>query len=245
MNTLICETYEKMSEAAAAIIAAQIMTKPHSVLGLATGSTPLGTYAELARLYREGTLNFENVKSFNLDEYLGVGSSNDQSYSYFMMENLFNKINIDKANVKLLDGLTESPENECKLFEELIKLAGGIDIQLLGIGINGHIGFNEPDSQFSMATHLVRLAETTLNANSRFFKSVEEVPQFALTMGIGTIMKARKILVLASGEEKADIIRELVFGDIKPQTPASVLRFHSSVTIITDRAAGAKIANRI
>ena len=241
MNIIICETYEKMSKAAAMVIAAQVITKPDSVLGLATGATPLGAYAELARLNREGSLDFSHVKTFNLDEYLGVDGANNQSYRYFMMENLFTKTNINVENTKLLDGLTENPEKECALFEELIDFSGGIDIQLLGIGNNGHIGFNEPDSHFPMATHLVKLAESTIEANSRFFKNTEEVPKFALTMGIGTIMKARKILVLASGEKKADIIRELMLGDVKPQTPGSILRFHRDVTVITDRAAGAKV----
>ncbi|MCL2164609.1 MAG: glucosamine-6-phosphate deaminase [Oscillospiraceae bacterium] len=242
MNIIICETYEKMSEAAATIIAAQVMTKQDSILGLATGSTPLGTYSGLIQLHRGGSLDFKNVRTFNLDEYVGIEKTNSRSYFYFMNENLFSKINIAAANTKIPNGLADDLECECKEYEKLIEMAGGIDLQLLGIGHNGHIGFNEPDAYFPQNTHIVKLAETTIEANSRFFSDARDVPTSAITMGIGTIMKARKVILLASGKDKADIVRELICGDVKPQVPASILRFHNDVTIITDAAAGAKIA---
>ena len=241
MNIIICENYEKMSDTAATIIAAQVMTKPDSVLGLATGGAPVGTYERLVTLNIEGALDFSKVKTINLDEYIGIEKTNSQSYYHFMMENLFSKININRANISLPNGLAADLAKECESYEELIEAVGGIDLQLLGIGHNGHIRFNEPGDYFSRLTHVVELTESTVNANARYFSSKSEVPRSAITMGVGAIMKAGKILMLASGEQKADIISELVHGEITPRIPASILKLHSDVTIIVDRLAGAGI----
>jgi len=241
MKVIICDSYEKAGKAAATVIAAQVMTKPDCVLGLATGSTPLGTYSELIRLHKEDALDFARVRTFNLDEYFGVEKTNDQSYYYFMMENLFSKININSANINMLDGQSENPEEECRAFEERIAAAGGIDLQLLGIGHNGHIGFNEPGDCYTQDTHVAMLSESTIEANARFFRNRDEVPTMSLTMGIGSIMRAKKILLIASGGNKADIVREFVCGKVTPQIPASILKFHNDVIVILDRAAAAKL----
>jgi len=245
MNILIYETYEKMSQAAAAIIAAQVLAKPDSILGLATGSTPFGTYTGLVKLYKEGILDFKRVKTFNLDEYVGIDKSDDQSYHFFMMENLFSKININARNINIPNGLANDLEKECAAYEKKIDAAGGIDLQLLGIGNNGHIGFNEPDVHFPAATHIVELSESTIEANARFFPDSGKVPRSAITMGTGAIMKSRRILLLASGGQKADVVKELVYGEVRPQLPASILRFHNDVTIIIDSEAGAGLHGKV
>ena len=233
--------YQEMSRKAANILSAQVILKPDSVLGLATGSTPIGMYDQLVEWYKKGDLDFSKVKTVNLDEYKGLTHDNDQSYYYFMHEHLFDRVNIDPANTNVPDGTEEDPEKECARYEKLIESMGGVDIQLLGIGHNGHIGFNEPDSTFAKTTHCVDLAESTIEANKRFFASVDDVPRQAYTMGIGTIMKAKKILLIVNGESKADAVAKAFFGPVTPEVPASILQFHSDVVVIGDSAALSKI----
>ncbi|KPU27374.1 glucosamine-6-phosphate deaminase [Caloranaerobacter sp. TR13] len=237
MKVIIVKDYEEMSRKAANIVASQIILKPDSVIGLATGDTPKGMYRELIRLYNNGDIDFANIKTFNLDEYYGLPKENPQSYHYYMMENLFNHVNIKKENIHIPNGMTESIEKECEEYEKKIQQAGGIDLQVLGIGRNGHIGFNEPDLKFEAKTHLVELDEDTIKANSRFFNSIQEVPTKAISMGIKTIMHARKILLLASGKEKAEAIYKAVKGKIIPEVPASVLQLHPDVIVIADKEA--------
>lgn len=235
------EDYNEMSRKAANIIAAQVISKPDCVLGLATGSTPIGTYKRLVEMYDAGDLDFSAVKTANLDEYKGLTRDNDQSYYYFMHDNLFNHVNIDPTNTNIPDGTKEDADKECAAYEELIKSLGGVDLQLLGLGHNGHIGFNEPADDFPVATHCVDLQESTIEANKRFFASIDDVPRKAYTMGIGTIMNADKILILVSGEDKADIVAKAFFGPVTPQVPASVLQLHKNVTLIADAAALSKV----
>ena len=242
MRIIVTKDYDEMSKVAARMVASQLILKPDSILGLATGGTPVGFYKELVRLYNEGTFDFKDVKTFNLDEYLGLSKDNPQSYYYYMMENLFKHVNIDLNNVHIPDGMAEDVARECKEYERKIKEAGGIDLQVLGIGNNGHIGFNEPDVKFEAETHMVNLDEETIQANSRFFNSIEEVPTRAISMGIKTIMHARKIILLASGTGKADIIREAVYGGITPDVPASILQLHPDVTFILDKEAASKLS---
>ena len=211
--------------------------KPNCVLGLATGSSPEGMYAQLVDWYNKGDLDFAKVKSVNLDEYRGLSRENEQSYYYFMHKHLFDKVNIDMNNTYLPNGLAEDPEEECRRYDALIESLGGVDLQLLGMGHNGHIGFNEPGDHYDKGTHCVDLQQSTIEANKRFFASEDEVPRQAYTMGIGTIMKAKKILVIVSGAEKAEILKEALYGPITPQVPASVLQMHSDVIVIADEAA--------
>lgn len=241
MRIIVAENYEEMSKKAADIVASQIILKPESVVGLATGGTPVGFYKELIEIYRSGKFSFKNIKTFNLDEYYGLDSNNPQSYHYYMMENLFNHIDINLENVNIPCGTAENIAVECENYEVKIKVAGGIDIQVLGIGTNGHIGFNEPDIKFEARTHLVNLDEETIEANSRFFNSVEEVPKSAISMGIKTIMHARKIVLLASGSEKAKVIKGMISGHITPDLPASILQLHPDVALILDKDAAAEL----
>ena len=241
MKIIVTKDYEDMSRKAANIISAQIITKPECVLGLATGSTPIGTYDQLVERYEKGDLDFSKVSSVNLDEYRGLDHDHDQSYYYFMHEHLFDRVNIDPANTNVPDGTEEDAEKECKRYEEVILSYGGIDLQLLGLGHNGHIGFNEPSDVFDKETHCVDLTESTIEANKRFFASADEVPRQAYTMGIGTIMKAKKILVVASGEDKAEIVAKAFCGEITPEVPASILQFHPDVTVVVDEAAASKL----
>ncbi|MCM1988313.1 glucosamine-6-phosphate deaminase [Oceanirhabdus seepicola] len=243
MEIIIVKDYKELSKKASNIIASQMILNPRSVLGLATGSTPIGTYKELVRMNKEDIIDFSNIMTFNLDEYHGLDKYNNQSYFYFMENNLFSYVNIDSQNINIPDGKAENIDHECKSYEEKIKNAGGIDLQLLGIGRNGHIGFNEPDVKFEAFTHLVELDEDTIKANSRFFDSIEDVPTKAISMGIKTIMHSKKILLLASGEEKAKTVYDMVYGKITPELPASVLQLHPDVTIIVDEAAGSMIKN--
>lgn len=238
MRIVVLKDYEELSKKAANILASQITLKPDSVLGLATGATPVGAYRELVRIYNEGDISFSEVVTFNLDEYYGLDKENDQSYYYFMMQHLFNHVNIKGENIYIPNGRAKDIEQECMDYECKIAKAGGIDLQLLGIGRNGHIGFNEPDVKFEAETHLVTLDEDTIEANSRFFSSLEEVPRKAISMGIKTIMHSRKILLLASGEEKAEIIYNMLYGKITPELPASVLQLHPDVVILLDEKAG-------
>lgn len=231
------ESYDDMSRKAANIIASQIILKEDSVLGLATGSTPIGTYKLLVKKYEEKDLDFSNIKTVNLDEYVGLDVNSCQSYRYFMNNHLFNKVNINLDNTNVPNGLEKDAYKECSRYHDVITNLGGIDLQLLGIGNNGHIGFNEPDTFFSSITHKVKLTESTIKANSRLFENIEEVPKYAYTMGIGEIMSAKRILILASGKAKAPIIKELLTGEVKPEVPASILKFHPNCILIADKEA--------
>ncbi|MGL5327835.1 MAG: glucosamine-6-phosphate deaminase [Peptostreptococcaceae bacterium] len=241
MRILVCKDYESMSQKAAQIILSQVTLKPNSVLGLATGSTPIGMYKNLVEMYKGGDVDFSDVVTFNLDEYHKLPVTNNQSYHYFMHENLFNHININPKNIHIPNGMTDNINEECENYENAIKDAGGIDIQVLGIGRNAHIGFNEPTISFEKGTHLVDLTPSTIEANARFFASEEEVPKKAVTMGTGSIFKARKIMMLAYGEGKADAIYNTVHGKITPEIPASILQFHGDIVLILDEAAASKL----
>lgn len=232
MKFITVDTYEKMSRKAANIISAQIIAKPDCVLGLATGSSPVGTYKQLIDWYNKGDIDFSNVTSINLDEYIGLDGSNDQSYRYFMNTNLFDHVNIDKANTFVPNGCADDMDKECEAYDERIKAYGGIDLQLLGIGLDGHIGFNEPDDVFTKNTHVVDLDESTIEANARFFESINDVPKKAVTMGMGGIMNAKKILLVANGANKKEILEKAFFGPITPEIPASILQLHPDVTVI-------------
>lgn len=241
MRIIVVDNYEEMSKKAAAMVASQIILKPDSVLGLATGDTPLGMYKELIDLYKRKEIDFTEVKSFNLDEYIGLSQNNNQSYNFYMKDNFFKYINIKTENVNIPRGTVEDIEKECSHYEKKIKESGGIDIQVLGIGVNGHIGFNEPDINFEAETHMVRLDEKTIESNSRFFNCIEEVPTTAISMGIKTIMHSKKVVLLASGESKAEAIYKTVNGKITPDLPASVLQLHNDATLILDKAAASKL----
>ncbi len=237
MKIIRAKDYKDMSRKAANIVFAQIIMKPNCVLGLATGSTPIGTYAQLVEWYNKGDLDFSEVTTVNLDEYKGLSRDNEQSYYYFMKENLFSKVNINPERTFLPDGMETDSDKACSDYNRLIANLGEVDLQVLGIGHNGHIGFNEPGTSFEAETHCVDLTESTMKANQRFFESIDDVPRQAYTMGIKTIMQAKKILLLASGEDKAQIIKEAFFGPITPQVQASVLQLHNDVTIVADEAA--------
>lgn len=241
MRIIKVKDYQEMSKKAAALIAAQVIAKPDCVLGLATGSSPIGTYDKLTELYEEGMLDFSNVHSVNLDEYRGLDHENDQSYYYFMHKNLFSRVNIDVNNTNVPNGMEPDAEKECSRYEAVIEELGGIDLQLLGLGHDGHIGFNEPAAEFAKMTNCVDLTEMTIEANKRFFASVDDVPRQAYTMGIGTIMKAKKIVVVVSGEDKAEIVAKAFAGEVTPYVPASILQFHPDVTIVADEAALSKM----
>ena len=228
------KNYSDMSIKAADIISEQLILKPKSVLGLATGSTPLGLYEQLVAKYKNGILDFSGVTSFNLDEYHGLDKTHPQSYYYYMHTNLFDKVNIEKSNVHLPDGMAEDIQEQCKKYDEMIEHNGGIDLQLLGIGHNGHIGFNEPSDKFEKSTWCATLDERTITANTRFFKNAQELPRKSITMGIGTIMRAGKILLIASGEDKREILQSSLFGDITPRVQASILQLHPDVIVVTD-----------
>ncbi len=232
MNYIVTETYEELSRKAANIIGAVVINKPNAVLGLATGSSPLGTYDNLAKMYKEGDLDFSKVTSVNLDEYEGLDVTNDQSYRYFMNENLFSKINIDINKTFVPNGCAKDLAKEGEEYDALIKSLGGIDIQLLGIGLDGHIGFNEPDDVFVGPTHAVDLDPSTIEANARFFASIDDVPKRAITMGMMSIMQAKKILLIANGAKKKEICEKAFFGPITPEVPASILQLHPDVTVI-------------
>ena len=234
--------YEDMSRKAANIISAQVIMKPDCVLGLATGSTPIGLYKQLVEWFEKGDLDFSKVQTVNLDEYKGLNRENDQSYYYFMHDNLFDHINIPEENTHLPNGMEMDSEKECARYTKLIQSMGGVDLQLLGIGHNGHIGFNEPSESFDKEVHCVNLTQSTIEANKRFFASADDVPKQAYTMGIKTIMQAKKILIVANGEGKADIVRDAFFGSITPQVPASVLQLHNDVTLVADEAALSKVS---
>ena len=237
MLLIEAKDYNDMSRKAANIISAQVIMKPHAVLGLATGSTPVGAYKQLVEWYNKGDLDFANVTSVNLDEYKGLSPENDQSYRYFMNTNLFNHVNINKERTFVPNGLEPDSEKACAAYNEIIRSVGGIDLQLLGIGSNGHIGFNEPGTPFGSRTHLVDLTPSTREANQRFFNALDEVPTQAVTMGIRTVMNARRIMLIALGKGKAEIIRKTILGPVTEEVPASVLQLHPDVEIYLDHDA--------
>lgn len=241
MKIYKAKDYKDMSRKAANIISAQVIMKPNCVLGLATGSTPIGTYDQLVEWYNKGNLDFSEVTTVNLDEYKGLPRTNDQSYYYFMHQHLFDRVNIDPERTNVPNGMEPDAEKECGRYEELIRSLGGVDLQLLGLGHNGHIGFNEPGEAFEKETHCVDLTESTIEANKRFFASADDVPKQAYTMGIKTIMQAKKILIVVNGENKADIVERAFFGPVTPEVPASILQLHNDVTLVGDEAALAKI----
>ncbi|MBU3181874.1 glucosamine-6-phosphate deaminase [Clostridium psychrophilum] len=241
MRIIVMDNYDEMSKKAALMIASQVMLKPNSVLGLATGDTPIGMYKELTKLYNKRDIDFKEVRTFNLDEYYGINHENHQSYYYFMNANLFNNINIVRENIYMPNGMEKDVNTSCNEYETKIKELGGIDMQVLGIGGNGHIGFNEPNVNFEAETHLVNLEEETIKANSRFFKSINDVPVKAISMGIKTIMNSKKIILLASGLNKAKAIERAVNGKINPNIPASILQLHNDVTIILDKEAASSL----
>ena len=241
MKIIKAKDYQDMSRKAANIISAQVIMKPDCVLGLATGSTPIGAYENLVNWYQKGDLDFSGVTTVNLDEYKGLTRDNDQSYYYFMNEHLFSKVNVDPKRTFLPDGTEPDSAKACEDYNHVIESVGGVDLQLLGLGHNGHIGFNEPSDIFKAKTHCVDLTETTIQANKRFFASIDDVPRQAYTMGIQTIMQARKILVVVSGAEKAAIVKEAFFGPITPKVQASVLQLHHDVLLVADEAALAEL----
>lgn len=241
MQILVCKNYDEMSKKAAQIMASQVTLKSNSILGLATGSTPIGMYKKLVEMHNDGSLDFSDVKSFNLDEYYKLPRANDQSYYYFMHENLFRYINIKEENINIPNGMTKDVELECKEYDASIKEIGGIDIQILGIGHNAHIGFNEPSDVFVKGTNLVDLKESTIKANARFFDCIDNVPKKAITMGVGSIFKSKKIILLASGEGKAEAIYNTVYGEITPQVPSSILQLHRDTILILDEDAASKL----
>jgi len=242
VEVVIASDYEEMSKIAANMVAGEIRRKHDLVLGLATGGTPVGAYKELVRLHREEGLDFSKVTTFNLDEYVGLAPLHKNSYNLFMWENLFNHTNVSPANVYIPQGNTEDPSEFCTWYEERIEEAGGIDLQVLGIGGDGHIGFNEPGSSFASRTRVKALFKQTIRDNARFFDREEDVPRFAITMGVGTILAAKKILLLASGGNKADVCAQFIEGPVTSQLTASALQLHGCATVVLDEAAASKLA---
>lgn len=245
MKIVRARDYDDMSSKAAAIIASHVVLKPNCVLGLATGSTPIGTYQRLVEGYKKGELDFSQVSTYNLDEYRGLSHDDPQSYHFFMRDNLFDHVNIDLDNTHVPDGSNPDAEAACVAYDAIVAEAGYPDLQLLGIGNNGHIGFNEPDDHFSAGTHCVDLTESTIQANSRLFDKIEDVPRQAYTMGTQTIMFARQILVVANGEAKAQAVHDMCFGSITPSCPASVLQLHPNVVVVADEAALSLCADKL
>ncbi|MFB0829188.1 glucosamine-6-phosphate deaminase [Brevibacillus laterosporus] len=236
MRVIVSENYQELSKKAAEIMVEQIENKPTSVLGLATGSTPIGMYKELISMQQAGNVDFSQITTFNLDEYVGLTADHDQSYSYFMWDNLFSQVNIKKEQTNIPSGIFTDAKAECSRYEKAMEEASGVDIQILGIGHNGHIGFNEPAQAFTLSTHVVELASETIEANARFFSDISEVPKQAVTMGIGGIMKARHVLLLVNDKSKAEAVRHLFTGIIDPQVPVSILQLHPNLTVLVDRA---------
>lgn len=245
MRIIVVKSYQEMSKKAANMVASQVVLKPDSIIGLATGDTPLGMYSELVKMYEAGIVDFSETSTFNLDEYCGLTKDNPQSYHYYMTKNFFSHVNINNNRINIPDGMAENVEEECLNYDKRIKNTGGIDLQVLGIGRNGHIGFNEPDIKFESRTHLVNLDENTIVANSRFFNSIDEVPTKAISIGIKNIMHAEKIVLLANGIEKASAIYKTIKGKITPEVPASILQLHRDVVIMVDEEAASMIGKDI
>ena len=237
MRLIRAKDYADVSRKAANIIAAQIQLKPDCVLGLATGSSPVGTYKELIAKFESGDLDFSQVKTVNLDEYVGLTKDHDQSYAYFMRHNLFDHVNIDQANCNIPSGMNPDAEGECARYDAVIDSFGGADLQLLGLGPNGHIGFNEPSECFTPDTHTVELSDATIQANKRFFDCEGDVPRYAYTMGIRSIMQAERVLMVVSGKAKAEVVKQAFFGPVMPEVPASILQFHKDFTLVADEDA--------
>jgi len=241
VEVIIAPDYETMSSLAADIVEELVRSQPAAVLGLATGSTPIGLYQELARRHREAGLSFEEVTSFNLDEYVGLTPDHDQSYHYFMNENLFQHIDLPLENAHVPSGMSDDHEAFCGSYEQAIAQAGGIDLQVLGIGGDGHIAFNEPGSSLKSRTRLKTLTNETVEDNSRFFESIDDVPRYAITMGVGTILETRHCLMLANGEKKADVVAQAIEGPVSAMITASALQLHPQATVILDEAAASKL----
>ncbi|MFA9379832.1 MAG: glucosamine-6-phosphate deaminase [Acetanaerobacterium sp.] len=242
MKIISAADYQSMSRKAANIISSQVILFPNSVLGLATGSTPLGVYKQLIEWFRKGDVDFSSVRTVNLDEYCTLEADHPQSYRYYMNQNFFSQINIPTENTHVPNGLAEDYAAEGSRYDNLIADLGNIDLELLGIGYTGHIGFNEPADAFDKMTHRVKLSEKTIDANSRFFSSLDEVPKYAITMGIKSIMQAKKLLLVANGADKADILETALFGPITPEIPASIIQLHPNLTVVADTAALSKIS---
>jgi len=244
MEIIITHDYQEMSKVSSQIIAREIKRKHDSILGLATGDTPVGTYKELAKLHKTEGLDFSKITTFNLDEYVGLAPLHKNSYNYFMQENLFKHININQSMVYVPQGRTDDPEEFSAWYEQKIKDAGGIDFQVLGIGGDGHIGFNEPGSSFASRTRVKALYRQTIKDNARFFDREEDVPRFAITMGLGTILEAKKILLIASGKNKAEVCAQFIEGPVTSQITASALQLHSYVTVVLDEEAASKLTRK-
>ncbi len=240
MEIIRARDYDHMSRQAANILSAQVILHPDSVLGLATGSSPIGTYKQLIKWYEKGDVDFSRVRTVNLDEYVGLAADHEQSYTHFMRVNFFNHINIDLKNTNIPNGTNLDEEEECARYNAIIRKLGGVNLQLLGIGPNGHIGFNEPGDCFVKGTHKVELTEATIQANKRFFESIDDVPRYAYSMGILDIMQAERVVMVASGENKADAVRDAFFGPVTPRVPASILQLHKNFTLVADEAALSK-----
>jgi glucosamine-6-phosphate deaminase len=244
IRLIVTEDYEELSKQAARLVAEQITQKPESVIGFATGSTPIGMYDHLIKMHQRDGLDFSKITTFNLDEYVGLSPDHPKSYCFFMWKQLFSKINVTKEHIHVPTGIFTDADAVCEQYEADIERAGGIDLQILGIGVNGHIGFNEPGESLTLATHITQLAEETIQANARFFANKNEVPRQAITMGIGSIMKARAILLLANGENKAEAVQHLFSGKIDPRVPASILQLHPDVTLVLDKKAASLLTDK-
>lgn len=245
MRVICAKDYHDVSRKAANIISAQIILKPDCVLGLATGSSPVGTYQQLIRWYEKGDLDFSHVRTVNLDEYLGLSVIQPQSYAYFMRHNLFDHVNIDPHNTHIPNGMDPSEKRECRRYDQVIRGLGGVDLQLLGLGVNGHIGFNEPGDEFVKGTHRVDLTDITVKANARFFESEEKVPRAAYTMGILDIIQADRVVMVANGENKAQAVKDAFWGPVTPKVPASILQLHADFTLVADEAALSLVADKL
>lgn len=243
MRVICAKDYHDVSRKAANIISAQIIMKPDCVLGLATGSSPIGTYAQLIRWYEKGDLDFSHVRTVNLDEYVGLSVIHPQSYAYFMRHNLFDHVNIDTRNTNIPNGMDPDAKKECSRYDSVIRGLGGVDLQLLGLGANGHIGFNEPGEEFIKGTHRVELTDITVNANARFFESKDQVPRSAYTMGILDIIQAKKVVMVANGENKAQAVKDSFWGPVTPRVPASILQLHPDFTLVADEEALSLVAD--
>jgi glucosamine-6-phosphate deaminase len=232
LQLIVCDHYEELSRQAARIVAKQVTNKPTSVIGFATGSTPVGLYQELTKMYQKGEVNFKQIRTFNLDEYVGLDKEHPQSYYRFMWENLFGKVGIEKSQIHFPSGIFQDPVQACNEYESQLKKEGPIDLQILGIGANGHIGFNEPAESFILNTHIIQLADKTIEANARFFRDKSEVPRQAITMGVGNIMNAKKIILLASDKSKAKAVQSVFSSIVDPRVPATILQLHADVSIL-------------